>query len=110
MSGSPTQRSLALMRERGYMAEVVEKWNPHARIRQDLFGIVDVLAVGEDVVAVQTTSATNVAARIKKIENSPALPALRKCGIRIVVHGWRKGKDGRWVVREVDLSLGSREQ
>jgi len=27
---SPTQRSLAWLRARGYIAQVVERWNPHA--------------------------------------------------------------------------------
>jgi hypothetical protein len=35
---SPTQRSLAHLRRLGYQARVVERWNPFARVRQDLFG------------------------------------------------------------------------
>lgn len=101
---TPTQRSLKLMRDRGYMAAVTERWNSHARIRQDLYGIIDVLAIGEDIVAVQTTSASNLSARVRKIAESEALPALRKVGIRVVCHGWRKGANGRWSVREVDVS------
>lgn len=101
---TPTQRSLKLMRDRGYMAAVTERWNPHARVRQDLFGIVDVLCLGEDdIVAVQTTSASNMSSRVRKIEDSEALPALRRVGIRVVVHGWRKGANGRWFVREIDI-------
>lgn len=42
---SPTQRTLAECRKRGYTAQVVEKWNPHARIRQDLFGVIDIVAI-----------------------------------------------------------------
>jgi hypothetical protein len=92
------------MRERGYpLVQVVEKWNPYARVRQDLFGIIDVVAVGDDIVGVQATSASNVAKRVAKITDSPALPVLRKAGIRVLVHGWRKSK-GRWVLREVDVS------
>ena len=41
MSTSPTTLTLKHLREQGYTAEVVERWNPHARIRQDLFGIVE---------------------------------------------------------------------
>lgn len=63
---SPTQRSLAVLRERGYIAQVVERWNPFARIRQDLFGVVDVLAVGNgETIAVQCTSGANVAEAAK---------------------------------------------
>lgn len=101
---SPTQRTLKHLRDAGYpLVQVVERWNPHARIRQDLFGIIDVVAVGEDIVGVQATSASNVSKRIAKITESPALPILRKAGIRVLVHGWRKVK-GRWTLREVDVS------
>ena len=102
---SPTQRSLEHLRKAGYpLVQVVERWNAFARRRVDLFGIVDVLAVGEDIVAVQTTSASNMAARISKIAESDALPVLRKAGIRVLVHGWRKNSKRRWVLREVDVS------
>lgn len=101
---SPTQRSLAEMRKRGFLAAVVERWNPHARIRQDLFGFVDVLAVGaREVIAVQPTSGSNVSSRVRKIAEHENLAAVRKGGIRILIHGWAKRK-GRWRLREVDLS------
>jgi hypothetical protein len=100
---SPTQRTLRHLREAGYpLVQVVERWNPYARVRQDLFGVIDVLAVGPDILAVQTTSGSNVSARVKKITESEALPILRKAGIRVLVHGWKKSK-GHWVLREVDL-------
>jgi hypothetical protein len=101
---SPTQRTLKELRDRGYpLVQVVEKWIAQARKRVDLFGIIDVVAVGDDIVGVQCTSYSNVSARVHKITDSPALPVLRKAGIRVLVHGWRKVK-GRWVLREVDLS------
>jgi hypothetical protein len=101
---SPTQRTLKHLRDAGYpLVQVVERWNPYAGVRQDLFGVVDVLAVGADIVGVQATSASNVSKRVAKITESPALPILRKAGIRVLVHGWRKVK-GRWQLREVDLS------
>lgn len=102
---SPTQRTLAEMRSRGYTAQVVEKWNPWAKIRQDLFGFIDVLCVGNgETVAVQCTSGSNVASRVKKIADSDDMPTIRKAGWRILVHGWRKDAKGKWVLREVDCS------
>lgn len=102
---TPTQRSLAHLREAGYLAAVVERWNAHARIRQDLFGVIDILAVRDgETLAVQTTSGSNVAARVAKIGESDAVPHLRRAGWRILVHGWRKGANGRWALREVDVS------
>jgi len=102
---TPTQRSLRHLREQGYLAAVVEKWNPHARIRQDLFGVLDIVAIREgETLGVQTTSASGVSARVKKIAESETVPALRKAGWLIHVHGWRKNAKGRWALREVDCS------
>ena len=93
------------MREKGFHAEVTEKWVPGANIRRDLWGFVDILCLGDsgDLVGVQSTSASNIAARVAKIAESPLLGRVRKANIKIIVHGWAKRK-GRWVVREVDCS------
>lgn len=103
---SPTQRTLAEMRKRGYeLVDVVERWLPWVKQRKDLFGIGDVMAVGTPGVAiVQTTSGSNLAARVKKLTDSAALPHLRAAGIKILAHGWRKNSKGRYELREVDLS------
>ena len=102
---TPTQLTLRHLRADGWTAEVVERWNPHARVRHDLFGFVDVLAVrGPDTLAVQTTSAANVPSRVRKIADSPTIPAIREAGWSIHVHGWAKKKN-RWVLaREIDVS------
>ena len=42
MSETPTARSLNRLRADGWLAQVVERWNAHAMIRQDLFGFIDV--------------------------------------------------------------------
>ena len=102
---SPTQRTLAELRKRGYLAAVVEKWNPHAFCRQDLFGLIDVIGLREgETIAVQTTTGSNVADRVQKIADSDKVDMIRKAGWRIMVHGWRKAADGHWVLREVDCS------
>ena len=102
---SPTQRTLAEMRKRGYLVAIVERWNPWAKIRQDLFGIVDVLAIGNgETVAIQCTSGSNVSSRIAKIADSAATPEMRKAGWKILAHGWRKNAAGKWTLREVDCS------
>jgi vacuolar-type H+-ATPase subunit F/Vma7 len=102
---SPTQRTLKHLRDSGYRAEVVERWNPHARIRQDLFTIIDVLALSEtEVVAVQTTSASNMKARINKISEADILPLLLKLEWRVIVHGWKKNKQtNRWELKEFEF-------
>ena len=103
---SPTEHSLKLLRERGYLCEVVEHWNPFARQRRDLWGIIDILClepVNGRIIGVQTTSYGNISARVNKITDSPNLRSIRNCRIEIVVHGWRKVKN-RWTVKEVNLS------
>ncbi len=107
MPMSPTQLSIRLLKKRGFkIVQVVERWNPHARKRQDLFGCIDVLAVGfGDTVGVQATSHNggNVAARVRKVADADAVDHLRDADWTLLVHGWYK--DGRlWRVREVDIS------
>lgn len=102
---SPTSRSLEALRERGLAPWVVEYWNSFSRKRVDLFGTWDIVAVGNgEIVFVQTTSGSNVSARVKKIANSEYTPMLREAGVRLEVHGWRKSSRNRWVLRVVDVS------
>ena len=96
---SPTQRSLAYLRKQGLEPWVVEKWNPWAKIRQDLYGCVDILALGnKKTYAIQCTS-TGVSSRIKKIQESKYFPLMKECGWEIWVMGWSKGSNGRYKVR-----------
>lgn len=102
---TPTQRSLAKLKADGYRCAVVERWNPHARIRQDLFGIVDILAIREgETLAVQATSGSNVSSRIAKIGESDATADIRAAGWRFEGHGWRKTSNGRWACRVENVS------
>lgn len=101
---SPTSRSLGLLRKEGWTCQVVEKWNAFARIRIDLFGCIDILCLRDGVtMGVQTTSASNISSRIRKIAECPQLPEIRKAAWRLEVIGWAK-KKGRWVCRRVDVS------
>lgn len=107
MNKSPTQLTLNLLRKEGcQLVQVVEKWNPHARIRQDLFGIIDVLAIRDgETIAVQSTSWDNTSARIRKIADSDAITFLRLAQWTILVHGWRKNpKTKRYENKTIDIS------
>lgn len=89
----------------GYKVAIVERWNQWSRTRQDLFGFVDLLCIGNgETVAIQTTSGSNVSARVKKISEHENVGAVRSAGWRIIVQGWRKNSKGRYVMREVDCS------
>ena len=116
---SPTQRTLAECRRRGWIADVTERWitvpnHPAGGKRKDLFGFVDVVAIGDrtDVeeyrhrtfaesladdrsrtfVAIQATSGSNGAARVKKIQNecSEALEAWLAAGGIVEVWAWKR--------------------
>lgn len=91
LSQSPTQLSLRWLREDLNTAQVVERWNPHARIRQDLFGWCDIIALGQDkIFGIQTTSRANVPARVSKILDSKEARHWLLCDGAIRVHGWDK--------------------
>ena len=108
---TPTARTLGVLRAEGWTAEVVERWNPHARVRHDLFNVADILAVrGRETLAVQVTVGSGVSARVAKLRASPALPLLAAAGWRVEVHGWRKvkvkrgGRATRWQYRVVPMA------
>ena len=111
---TPTARTLKMLRDGGWLAEVVERWNPHSRTRHDLFGFADVLAVSPQgrIVAIQVTSGSNVSARVKKIAGEPRSRVWLAAGGHVQVHGWRKlkrkrgGKAVKWepVLKELTAS------
>jgi hypothetical protein len=86
---SPTQRTLAWCREHGYVAAVTEHWNPFAKIRQDLFDCIDVIALTpEGIVGIQTTSGSNHTARKTKALGSPKMGAWCASGGRFWIMSW----------------------
>lgn len=112
MAQSPTSRTLAWLREQGYLPAVVERRLPHCFISQDLFGCIDVLAIkpGMPVLGVQATSTSNVSARLKKSLAVPELRTWLETGCTFEVHGWGlrgpAGKRKQWTLsrRVVDLA------
>jgi hypothetical protein len=104
MALSPTQLTLRLLREDGWLVETVERWVPGANVRKDLFGWIDLLALRDgETLAVQTTSWSNMSARVHKITESDTVSAVRKAGWTIWVIGWKKEKS-RWIHKVVDVS------
>jgi hypothetical protein len=106
---TPTQRSLKHLRSQGYEADVVERWIGGGRfkVRKDLFGSWDIVAVKPGEVAfVQTTSGSNVSSRIRKIADNPTTPRCREANVRLLIHGWSKPTKTRrtWRLREEDVS------
>jgi hypothetical protein len=106
MATSPTARSLALLRTSGYLAAVVEKWNAHVGIRQDLFGFADILAVHptrREFLLVQTTTLDHVAHRLAKSKGRPELAAWLRAGGLFQVHGWKR-RGVKWEVKIVAVA------
>lgn len=96
-------RSAAHLRDLGYMVATVEHYNSFTKRKHDLWGCIDLLAIGNgETVAVQVTSKSNLAARIHKIEEAEAYPEMLRSGWRIVLHGWWK-ENNRWQLKEVEL-------
>lgn len=104
------QRSLKHLKAQGYTCQIVEKWNPWAKIRQDLFGIIDLVAIKDGqkgVLGIQTTSGANHSARVNKALVEPNLALWKASGNRFVVQSWAKrgarGQRKVWELREQEL-------
>jgi hypothetical protein len=96
-------RSAAHLRDLGYLVATVERYNAFTKRKHDLFGCIDLLAIGNnETVAVQVTSKSNLSARRHKIEETEAYPEMLRSGWRIVLHGWFK-ENNRWKLKEVEL-------
>ena len=99
---TPNHRSRALLESSSWLVDIVERRITRILTR-DLFGCFDLLAVrGAETLAIQTTTASNMAARRKKVLASSFLPALRAAGWQIALHGWRTVK-GRWCCKQEAL-------
>lgn len=106
MVASPTQRTLQALRKQSYIAAVVEKWNAHARIRQDLFGCIDVLGCNDEgIIGIQATTKPNARARLKKAWQEPRLAQWLRSGARFEVWGWHRMPNGRWHCQITPVSM-----
>lgn len=111
---SPTSRTLEVLRQKSGAVQIVEKWNPFAGIRQDLFGCIDIVYCNREtrkIIGVQATSDTNHNARINKSCAEPRLVEWLKCGGEFEVWSWGKrgarGKVKKWTSRVTRISLSS---
>jgi hypothetical protein len=99
MGLSPTARSLATLRKEGWTAQVVEKFNPGARVRQDLFGCIDIVAIRPDrpgVLGIQACVTGDQAKRFCKVQSEPRIVTWKAAGNGMEVWGWsKKGPRGK---------------
>ena len=115
MSTSPTQRTIRELGKNGIKCAVVERWNPHVKIHQDLFGIIDIIAldVKRGVVGVQSTGSA-FSEHVKKLRDEKAQETfdwLSIPGTSLELWGWRKvkrvrgGKQMIWKPRVGDFFI-----
>lgn len=120
----PAERTLEWLRKHGALCHKTEIWNPFggprlpdgtARgIRQDMWGLVDVLALWDDRTDFIQACGVDVSAHLTKIKSSVDLQArLRRILTnwpkrRFFLIGWRKrelkGKRPEWVVRMIEYT------
>ena len=112
MASKPTQRSLKHLRDLGYTVAIAEKYNFFTHRRNDLFGWMDICAIHPDkpgVLGVQTTSGSNLSARIKKAIALDSFKVWLQCGGLSEFHGWAKrgarGKRKLWTCRIEKITL-----
>jgi len=108
---SPTQRARQDLKAMGAVSQIVERWNPHARIRQDLFGCIDLLVLHGGILGVQACAGSSHSARTKKALAEPRLKTWLLSGGRFEVWSWAKrgprGKAKRWTLRRTAVELGT---
>ena len=120
---SPTSRSLEYARSRGWTVQVVERWNPYARVRVDLFGVIDlVVLTGSAIVGVQACAGASHAARRTKMLDAEHLAStglwLASGGVLEIWSWAKRGARGQrkvWTIREeaitaLDVRLAAQER
>jgi hypothetical protein len=101
---SQNARTIALYESKGYKCDIVESYNSFSRRKKDLFGIFDIVAIGNgETLGIQLTSKSNMSSRIKKITNSDFFTEIVRSGWRIIVIGWYKKENGRYDFKEFEF-------
>ncbi len=108
---SPTKLSLDELRKRGYTVAVVEKFNSFIKIRQDLWGFGDILAIHpskKEFLIVQATSdkGGQMSKHKQKCDENKNLKIWLKSGGKFSIWAWnKKGKVGKrklWTLRAIE--------
>lgn len=89
---SPTAQTIKILKKNGWHPAIVERWNQFAKVRQDLFGFIDLLAMKNNgvLLGIQATSTGNMSARTEKSLASPMLRVWLSTGNMFEVWGWSK--------------------
>jgi hypothetical protein len=97
VKASPTQRTLKKLRDEGWTVAIVEKTLPRCFIKQDLFGIIDILAIKPGrILGVQATADSHHKNRVNKATAEPRLQTWLEAGGEFEVWSWgQKGPKGK---------------
>lgn len=114
---SPTQRTLKVLKDRGCKAGIVERWLRYAGSfgkRQDLFGIIDIIAISPTgVLGIQCCSGS-LAEHYRKLteeKNQESYDWLMTPYCRLEIWSWRKllkkrgGEAKVWKPRIAEITL-----
>ena len=96
---TPTQRTMATLRDRGFTVGRVEQWipAPHGGFRKDLFGIIDLLAISADITLGVQVCGTAWSHHVQKLVNEGELAVrrwLQSPHRHLELWGWRPLKYG----------------
>ncbi len=116
---SPVQRTIRALKEQGIKCSIVERFNPHVGehgVRQDLFSILDVLALDpiNGVIGIQCCASDfkkhMEKLTVEKVQES--IDWLSTPGTKLQIWSWRKtklnrgGKAMRWNPRIQEIKIG----
>lgn len=91
MASLPTQRTIKILKKHGWQVQVVEKFNQFAKVRQDLFGFIDLLAMRHGILlGIQACAAGDMPKRRDKALALPNLKLWLSTGNMFEVWGWSK--------------------
>jgi len=116
--GNTAARSMAWLRKLGYLVAKVEKFNSFIKIRQDMFGFADIVAIRTDkfgVLAIQTTHVNFTDDHIELLRKLPVVKVWLDAKNRIWLIGWGKfwnpaGTRKIWAPSVVDVSLSTKNR
>lgn len=101
------ERSMKLLRKEGLIVAKAEHWNSFAKIRQDLFGFIDAVALSDKYIyAIQCVN-THLPEHIIKIHKNQAADVWLSCGGKIVIHNWKqrsKNKKKSWHLEIIEIT------
>lgn len=89
-----TARSLKYYRDLGFSCWMVERYNSFTKKRTDLFNIIDIIAIGQDTIGIQSCGQAFSEHDHKLMDSEYREPWL-KAGNRLILIGWRKVKKVR---------------